>query len=191
MEKNRAGQCGLWALWGHLMQHIWEQEESSSFQRAQEAIIPGDSTLHPSCVPRLEKWKMFGSGSPRSRSSPRTATSCWVMQNKGLFSELYFHGSVPALPLNPLPSKTDGEGQLDPGGRDVGADAGQLSRPLPKPGFLFWKVGIMMVSPPLGIIARIKKDVTCEASKTRSCPHQAPLSLTLFWCPPMPGVSTS
>lgn len=38
------------------------------------------------------------------------------MQNKGLFSVLDFHGSGPALPLNPLPSKTDGEGNLAQGG---------------------------------------------------------------------------
>lgn len=29
-----------------------------------------------------------------------------------------------------------------------------------------------------GIVGRVKRDVTCEGSKTRSCPHQSPYSFT-------------
>lgn len=55
-----------------------------------------ETTLYPSCVPRLEKWEMFG---PESQTD-------WV-QHKQLFYVLYFHGSVIALPLSPLPSRAD------------------------------------------------------------------------------------
>lgn len=52
-----------------------------------------ETTLYPSCGPRLEKGDMFGQ-------------TDWV-QHKQLFYVLYFHGSVIALPLSPLPSKAD------------------------------------------------------------------------------------
>ena len=95
--------------------------------------------------------------SDRLSPSYNTAMSCWVVPS----------GSVPGPPKLIV-----GDNLVQRWGVWVLPLAGSS---FPSPNlFLFQKMGIMMVFPSLGFVTRMKRDVACEGSKTRSCPHQIP-----------------